>query len=218
MSSTADTIFATLTPALEGIAATFGPNCEVVLHDYRTPEQSVHAVAGNVTGRQAGGAMSEIGLRMLNRGADAENDLNYFTRSPDGRRLKCSTMPLRDENGELIGALCINIDVTNLVEASSLLAQIAGEATSGPPADSVTVFANDIDEVIDSIVGQEEINRSKPAAELTKQERLEVISHLNSKGIFSVRRAAPRVAGRLKISRAALYNDLKELSSQGSAS
>lgn len=217
MSSTADTIFATLTPALEGIAATFGPNCEVVLHDYRTPEQSVHAVAGNVTGRQAGGAMSEIGLRMLNRGPDAENEVNYFTRSPDGRRLKCSTMPLRDDQGELIGALCINVDVTTLREAAGLLEQIVGDTAAVPPADSVTVFANDIDEVIDSLVGQEEINRSKPAAELSKQERLEVISHLNSKGIFSVRRAAPRVAGRLRISRAALYNDLKELRSQDSA-
>ncbi|MGW7215773.1 PAS domain-containing protein, partial [Streptomyces collinus] len=33
-----DAILAALTPVVEGIAATFGPVCEVVLHDYRNPE------------------------------------------------------------------------------------------------------------------------------------------------------------------------------------
>lgn len=62
-----DAILAALTPVVEGIAATFGPVCEVVLHDYRNPEKSVVAVAGSVTGRTVGGAMSEIGMRVLMR-------------------------------------------------------------------------------------------------------------------------------------------------------
>lgn len=209
--SEADIIFAALTPALEGIAKTYGPHCEVVLHDYRDPEHSVHAVAGSITGRKPGGAMSEIGFRVLQKGDDAVNELNYFTRAPDGRQLKCSTMPLRDSRGALIGALCINIDITVLREASMMLTQMLDQGESEPASDSVTVFANDITEVIDSLVAQEESRRATPASGLSKAERLEVIEQLSNKGVFSVRGAAPKVATRLSISRAALYNDLKEL-------
>lgn len=211
MSAEAEAIFAAMTPTLEGIAKTYGPHCEVVLHDYRDPEHSVRAVAGSITGRKVGGAMSEIGMRVLKRGAEAENDVNYFTRAPDGRRLKCSTMPLRDSEGTLIGALCINIDITPLREVSIMLSQMLNQEQTESAADSVTVFANDIEDVIDSLVAQEEVSRSKPAAELSKAERLEVIDQLSDKGVFSIRGAAPQVAARLRISRAALYNDLKEL-------
>ena len=61
--SGATTPLAALRPIVDGLAATFGPTCEVVLHDYRTPERSVVAVAGAVTGRNVGRALSEIGLR-----------------------------------------------------------------------------------------------------------------------------------------------------------
>ena len=212
--SEADVIFTTLTPTLEGIARTYGPHCEVVLHDYRDPEQSVRAVAGSITGRKPGGAMSEIGLRVLQKGAEAVNEINYFTRAPDGRQLKCSTMPLRDSSGILIGALCINIDITPLREANMILAQMLDQDEHDPSSDSVTVFANDIAEVIDSLVAKEESSRARPASALTKAERLEIIEQLNSKGVFSIRGAAPKVAVRLHISRAALYNDLKELRSR----
>ncbi len=39
-----EAILAALAPVVDGIAATFGPVCEVVLHDYRRPEASVVAV------------------------------------------------------------------------------------------------------------------------------------------------------------------------------
>ena len=56
MEAERDAILAALRPVVDGIAATFGPVCEVVLHDYRRPEQSVVALAGAVTGRSVGGA------------------------------------------------------------------------------------------------------------------------------------------------------------------
>ncbi|MFD9026830.1 PAS domain-containing protein, partial [Streptomyces parvulus] len=42
-----DAVLAALRPVVDGIAATFGPVCEAVLHDYRDPERSVVAVAGS---------------------------------------------------------------------------------------------------------------------------------------------------------------------------
>ena len=203
----ADAIIAALRPVVDGIAATFGPTSEVVLHDYRLGERSVVAVAGSVTGRAVGGALSEIGLAVLARGDAAGNDLNYVSRTPDGRVVKSSTMPLRDGDGRVFGALCVNVDVTALRQAGDLLAALAGTVPAQTPA---TTFTNDFDDVVDALVRAEEVARGRPAAGLGRGERIALLRSLDERGVFRVRNAVPRVADRLGVSRSAVYADLAE--------
>jgi predicted transcriptional regulator YheO len=200
-----------LRPVIDGLAESFGSTCEVVLHDYTDPSASVVAVAGNVTGRQPGDAMSEIGLRVLAAGAAAKNDVNYLVRTADGRALKCSTFPLHDSHGELIGALCVNIDVTALSRARDVLADLAGEA-SRPP--HTVNFSGDVDGLIDSVVDAAEARTALPVSRLARPGRLQVVRSLQEAGVFALRGAPGRVASRLGISRAALYADLSALSDQ----
>ena len=201
----ADAILAALTPVIEGLAATFGPTCEVVLHDYRRGEQSVVAVSGAVTGRRVGGALSEIGLSVLARGDAAANDVNYVSRTADGRIVKSSTMPLRDGAGRLFGALCVNVDVTALRQAGDLLTALAGTLPAQLP---VTTFSNDFDDVVDTVVRAEELTRGKPVGSLSRGERAGLLRALDERGVFRVRNAVPRVAERLGVSRSAVYADL----------
>ena len=204
---TADAILSALRPVIDGLAATFGPTCEVVLHDYRQGEQSVVAVAGAVTGRQVGGALSEIGLAVLAQGDTAGNDINYMTRTPDGRLIKSSTMPLRDGAGHVFGALCVNVDVTALRQAGDLLTALAGTSPAQVPA---TTFSDDFDDVVDALIRAEEVARGMPAAALTRPQRLALLRVLDRRGIFTVRNAVPRLAERLGVSRSAVYADLNE--------
>jgi predicted transcriptional regulator YheO len=203
----ADAILAALRPVIDGLAATFGPTCEAVLHDYRRGEQSVVAVAGSVTGRKAGGALSEIGLAVLAQGDAAVNDINYMTRTPDGRLIKSSTMPLRDGAGHVFGALCVNIDVTALRQAGDLLTALAGTPPAQVPA---TTFSDDFDDVVDALIRAEEVARGKSVAGLTRVERLALLRVLDRRGVFAVRNAVPRVAERLGMSRSAVYADLAD--------
>ncbi|GAA1500790.1 PAS domain-containing protein [Dactylosporangium maewongense] len=207
MDAGADAILEALLPVIDGLAATFGPMCEVVLHDYRRGEQSVVAVAGSVTGRKAGDAISEIGLAVLAQGDAATNDVNYVTRAPDGRIVKSSTMPLRDGAGHVFGALCVNVDVTALRQAGDLLTALAGAAAAQVPA---TTFSDDFDDVVDALVRAEELARGRPVAALTRPERLALLRALDRRGVFAVRNAVPRVAARLGVSRSAAYADLAE--------
>jgi predicted transcriptional regulator YheO len=201
---TADAILEALKGVVPGLAATFGRSCEVVLHDYRQPDHSVVAVAGGVTGRRVGGAMSEIGLAVLAAGDEAVDELNYLTRTLDGRLVKSSTMPLRDEHGTVFGALCVNLDVTALRQVGDLLADLAG----GGGAPTATTFSDDVEEVVDAVVRAEELALAKPVAGLGKPERLRLLRALDRRGVFHLRGAAPKVAARLGISRASLYADL----------
>lgn len=201
-----DAIVAALTPVVDGLVATFGPVCEVVLHDYRNPEKSVVALAGSVTGRAVGGAMSEIGLRIVARGDEAGDELNYVTRTGAGRTVKSSTMVLRDSTGAVFGALCVNLDVTAASEAHALLGALAG--IGGAPAElPVTTFGDDIDSVVDVIL---DTHRHQPWGALDRAGRLELFRSLDGRGVFAVRRAVEQVAARLGISRASAYNYLSQ--------
>ncbi|WP_371667799.1 PAS domain-containing protein [Streptomyces sp. NBC_00289] len=204
-----DAILAALAPAVAGIAATFGPVCEVVLHDYRRPESSVVAVAGTVTGRAVGGAMSEIGLRVLARGDDAADELNYLTRTDSGKLVKSSTMVLRDSTGTVFGALCVNLDVTAVTEAHTLLGALAG-LTPGPAEPPVTTFGNDIDSVVDAILDAHRLRQNLTWAALDRTRRLDLFRSLDEHGVFAVRRAVEQVAARLGISRASAYSYLAQ--------
>jgi predicted transcriptional regulator YheO len=204
-----DAVLGALRPVVDGVAATFGPVCEVVLHDYRRPDHSVVAVAGSVTGRTVGGAMSEIGMRALARGDEARDELNYVTRTGDGTLLKSSTMLLRDSTGAVFGALCVNLDVTAVDRAQALLGALAGAA--GPAADTPpTVFGDDIDAVVDAIVDSHPLRRDRGWAALDRAQRLELFRDLDVRGVFAVRRAVEQVAARLGISRASAYNYLAQ--------
>ncbi|MFJ9899519.1 transcriptional regulator [Streptomyces sp. NPDC091280] len=206
-----DAIVGALRPVVAGIAATFGPVCEVVLHDYRHPEKSVVAVAGAVTGRSVGGAMSEIGLRMLARGDEAGDELNYLTRTKGGQLLKSSTMVLRDSTGTVFGALCVNVDVTAVQQAQAVLSGIGGGAGSGAgEASGTTTFGNDIDSVVESIVDAHQLRQSRTWVQLDRAQRLELFRSLDEHGVFAVRRAVEQVAARLGISRASAYTYLSQ--------
>jgi predicted transcriptional regulator YheO len=211
-----DAILAALRPVVDGIAATFGPVCEVVLHDYRLPEKSVVAVAGEVTGRAVGGAMSEIGLRMVARGDEAADELNYVTRTRTGQLVKSSTMVLRDSTGAVFGALCVNLDVSAATEAHALLGALAGIG-GAPPEPPVTTFGNDIDSVVDVMLDAHHLHQNRPWAALDRAERLELFRGLDERGVFAVRRAIEQVAARLGISRASAYSYLSQARSADGA-
>ncbi|MFI6374241.1 transcriptional regulator [Streptomyces sp. NPDC050546] len=204
-----DAILAALTPVVEGIAATFGPVCEVVLHDYRNPEKSVVAVAGSVTGRTVGGAMSEIGMRVLARGDEAADELNYVTRTRNGALVKSSTMVLRDSTATVFGALCVNVDVGAVSQVHGLLGALAGIRPE-PAELPTTTFGNDIDAVVDALVDAHQSKQRGSWAELDRAERLELFGGLDNRGVFAVRGAVEQVAARLGISRASAYNYLSQ--------
>jgi predicted transcriptional regulator YheO len=185
------------------LARSLGPYCEIVLHDYRLPDRSVVAIAGKVTNRRVGSAMSEIGLSILAQGDAAQDRLNYLTKAPNGRVINSSTIVLRDEHQKVFGALCINIDVTALRHAASVLHTLIGDYSEPRP----TTFTNDIRDVIDATL--HDVLSSRSAALLSRSDRLEILRALDARGIFTIKRAIDRVAAALGVSRATAYSCLQ---------
>lgn len=207
--SSIDHYIGVLRPVMRGIVETFGRHCEAVLHDFRDPEHSIVAVYGQVTGRHVGGSVTELGLAVIAQGDAAQDQYNYFTRTPGGRELRSTTIPLRDPAGQVFGALCINFDITDL----RLLSGALGELTMSSAEPRAVSFADDIGKVIRTLIDEEEIVVGRSLDRMTKQDRLAIFRALDRHGVFALQRSVPQVAEYLGISRATAYSYLEEIRS-----
>jgi predicted transcriptional regulator YheO len=206
--SEAERVFSILEPVLTGLAATFGRNCEVVLHDFHRPDGTIVAIAGDVTGRHVGGSFSQIGMSIIAAGDEAEPLYLYVTRAPNGRILKSATIPLRDSLGHVFGALCVNYDITDLRMVSSVIEDLAGSLHEAPRQ---VAFDDDVAVVINRTIQEEEVALGRSIDRNDRATRIEIIRALERRGMFSLQRSAPQVAEHLRISRATLYAYLREV-------
>lgn len=204
----ADDGLAVLGGLLEPMAKALGVRAEVVLHDFRQPERSIVGIAGDVTGRRTGGSVTQIGLAIIRAGDDAEDAYHYTTRAPNGRVLKSSTVPLRDPDGHVFGALCVNVDITEMWLLSRTVQEMIGDDSETPQS---IAFVDDIDRVIGEVLQEETAMLGRPVTGLSKAERLQLLKALETRGVFSLQRSVPQVATYLGLSRATLYNDLREM-------
>lgn len=152
--------------------------------------------------------MSQIGLAILREGDGAKPQYEYITRSPNGRVLRSTTVPLRDTDGHVFGALCVNVDITDIWDLSAKLNEVLGIQEQLP---SAVTFVDDVSLVLDEVIREEALRFSYPIDRLDKPERLELIKALDKRGAFMLQRSVPEVARRLGLSRASLYSYLREI-------
>ena len=109
----------TLKQIAAGVAAQFGSNCEVVIHDVsgnRPDHTIVHIENGHVSGRKVGDGASQVVLDQLARQDEQPKDhLCYLTRTPDGKILKSSSLYIRNSRGGVVAIFSINYDVSGLM-------------------------------------------------------------------------------------------------------
>lgn len=187
----------------DAIALLARPHVEVVIHDLAS--NTVFHVAGGFSNRKVGlSSLTELeGIGSL----DGDVLGPYPKTNRDGRSLKSITAVLRDEAGEPVGLLCINVDV-------SALARLAAEIEAFLPQTELhrqpsALFDSDWREAVNTIVGEFCRERQTAPGRLLPPERDALLAQLGDRGIFSVRNAVPYVADVLQVSRATLYNSLK---------
>jgi len=200
-------------PLVDGIASTFGKNCEVVLHDIRRPQSSVIAIAnGHITGRSIGSPMTEYGLATLRKGQFDKPIVNYRKKPKDGKFLKSSSLFIKDEKGKLIGFLCINYDISELTIARNIINDFTNiiEDTDFDE-DSGESFGSTVNEMLSSIVNKTLESVGKPVAFISKEEKVNIVQTLDQKGVFLIKGAIDYVAKVLCVSRYTVYNYLDEI-------
>lgn len=189
----------------------FGPHCEIILHDLTG--DYAHTIVdirnGHITGRKVGDCGSNLGLEVL-RGTVRDGDrYNYVVHTPDGKILRSSTMFLKNDEGRVIGSLCINLDITQSVAFEGFLHQCNGYTPGAPAAPGKETFDGDINGVLEFLLQQATDLAGKPVEELSREEKIRFVGYLDAKGAFLVTKSSERVCEYLKISRFTLYNYLE---------
>ncbi len=195
----------------EMLAAQFGSNCEIVLHDLSQDYSStiVAIQNGHVTSRKVGECGSNLGLEVL-RGVVKNGDkYKYFTRLKDGKIVRSSTTYLKDDAGQVIGALCINYDITNMMQLHEMLKNITmvdDDFSEGTVEEEV--FASNVGELLDHFIIEHQKKLNKNSLTLTKEEKIKAIQFFDNKGAFLITKAGDRICEYLGISKYTLYNYL----------
>jgi predicted transcriptional regulator YheO len=185
----------------------FSPFCEVVIHDFTDFEHSIVCIEGNITNRRVGGSATDLLLAKASQGDTDEDLYNYLTSLPGGRLMKSCTVFLREESGAAYGAFCVNFEITAFVSMHKVMANFVATEERG---DVVETFANDIEDTIHAIVADTLYETGQTLSLMGRDEKVELIARLADKGVFQVKKSVSILADQLGLSRATIYNYLRD--------
>lgn len=200
--------FAFFESLMKGIAALFGSKCEIVLHDLTGSYESTVVMIenGHVTGRKVGGCGSNLGLEVLRDTGRNGNKYGYHTNSRDGNLLRSSSIYIRNSKGEVIGCLCVNMDISGLMLAENAIKELTANNT---PREE-EFFVNDVNELLDIFLQRAQETIGKPVAYMSREEKIRAIKYLDSKGALLISKAGNRICNFFNISKFTLYSYLDE--------
>ena len=187
----------------DAVAVLLQPQAEVVVHDL--DQDVILHIAGAFSKRRAGDPA-------LNETADLKPFAGpvigpYAKTNYDGRALKSVSVSIAGHDGSPAGLLCINLDVSALAQAHAMLERLMlMPAATAPRAEHL--FSADWREQINAQIAEFLSQRSASLAGLTTADLIALTAVLDSRGFFSIRKAADHIATALGVSRATLYKRL----------
>lgn len=189
----------------------FAPILETVVHDLRKPEHSIIAIYnGHLTGREVGGKATNLGRRLL-EGDFPDVLVGYENESPNGQKLKSSSLAIRKDDGTLIGVLGLNMNVSYFEQFSSFIEQFISSKKSDHVSvpedfktspDGVSTPKEDIREAITYYI----TSRNWNTHTLSYADKREIVEYLYRNGHFKSRGAVTIIAEELGLTRPSVYN------------
>ena len=201
------------TAVADMIANTFGDDCEVVVHDLEDPEHSVVYVANNkVTGREIGQSFHTLVSKvMLSEKLVDDHADNYYFTAANGKLIRSSTLLIRDDAGEVAGAICINLDTSRITQQMEYLQSLMPNRKNPKANDAEVPGRSDVgitdmaDDLIKRIVG------SSPVETMSRKQRIEKVRFMEEKGIFLIKGSIEKAAEGLGVNPVTIYSYLDEI-------
>jgi D-arginine utilization repressor len=199
-----DLLLTRYAPLADSIAALFFPYAEVVIHDLH--EQTVVYLANNLSKREIGDASTpdELDHAARERANGLYEKLNW-----DGRRMRCVSNVLFDDQGEPAGMMCISFNIAVFEDVRSALDLFIKGAGIVPQTDEL--FRDDWEDRIHTFLHNWLRERQLGLNGLTREHRRELVAALYEEGAFRGKSSADYVAAVLGMGRATVYKHLKQM-------
>lgn len=214
----ADEVLQVFRPVMHAIAAAGGPTVEVVLHkldgaDVDLDHTIIAIENGHVTGRSVGGPSTSLGLDVMSDRKKDHDAFGYTGFTDDGRELRCSSVYFHNADGNIVAALCINVDLSSLRQARSLLNALlpAAPVSESSPRE---YFGTDLVAILDAMVTEVIDGIGRPVGQMSRDDKIAVLRRLDQQGATQMRKSVESIAARLGISRVTAYAYLDEARSR----
>lgn len=201
-------------PLLEGVQKLMGQNCEILVHDFRKgfDQSIVHAINAELSGRAVGG--KPRGAMITRFGKDIstlEASEVLFYKGKGGQVFKsCSTL-LADQSGKVVGSICINIEISQLLGMNALMIDFLDTTPKEAlHEDGTAIVAQNVDDVLQYYINTCEKTIGTTMELMSKEEKVRALTFFDEKGVFKISKASVLLCERFQISKYTLYNYLDE--------
>lgn len=200
----------TLCRIAKAVAAQFGSNCEVVVHEISECSTSNSIIAienGHVSGRKLGDGPSQVVLEQLgNDGSCPEDHLCYLMRTPDGKLLKSTSVYIPDDEGKVAAIFGVNFDISALAMAEQALHSLT--VTMNHDQETPARITHNVNDLLDDLIERSDRLVGKPVALMTKEDKVRAIRFLNDHGALLITKSGDKIANHFGISKYTLYSYL----------
>jgi len=192
---------------LEGVTKLFHPYVEAVLHDLQTG--NIAAIYNNLSKRAVGdrSAISKFVGDSIDEFPDVFEP--YYKTNWNGKKFKCVSITIRDGGGKPIGLACLNFDTSVFGHMSQSLTDLL-TVVSKEAQNPIEQFTDDWQARVNECVGNYLRENHATLGALSKEQKRQAVNRLYNHGLFNYRNAAAYISEQLRVSRATIYNYLKE--------
>lgn len=194
-------------PIAEAFARLLHPFAEVVIHDLG--KDRIEAIYNPFSRREVGDSSY---LDRWDFTVDPQENIigPYEKINFDGRRLKSISLVLRNDKGKAVGFLCVNMDISVFETYRDTLQIFLSNNDATISKAKQSLFKDDLYEQINMFVQNYCRERHLSLDALTREEKQALTLKLKEKGAFNGKNATNYIARILNISRASVYNYLKD--------
>ena len=130
---------------------------------------------------------------------------NYANQFADGRKVKSTSVGIRNEDGEYVAAICLNVDLTLFNGFQAAMSQFTAIESSAVTETLDAANAGRIHQCIDEFAAA----RATTSRSLRPSDRKQLVQDLKKAGYLEIRRGAEIAAAHMGVSRATVYSDAK---------
>ena len=194
----------------DAVAALVGPHCEVVVHSLEDYDHSlIKVVNGSLSGREVGAPLTNVALSILNGTTDYPADVvgPYVSMSTRGQQIRSITSLIRGEGHRLIGMICFNM---NLSQPFYEIARTYLGQNAAPDTGIREIYPESVDVLIDHMLNEAiAYAQEQPGLSAVEKNQL-AIGRMIQSGLFDFKGAVDIAASKLGVSRATVYNYLRD--------
>ena len=193
------------------IAMVFPPFVEVVIHDLRQPKSSIIAIFNShVTGRKVGDRATNLGYQRID-GNMPDELINYKNESPDGKPLRSTSIAIRNENNDLIGSFCLNIDISLFSQISEFMELLTQTEVNSNIIERENFLYSSPKKEIQKQINQFISGHFLIGKQLNRQHKINIVKQLYYSGAFNNRGSISIVSKSLLLTRQTIYNYLNNI-------